>query len=414
MSFLLFFLWISFFFIFFLFSWIEISWALFPSIFLEANLYIAASILFIFASFTRQTRIQEASKIKELFSFNIRDFIKYFFRDIVYYISIILFYWAFFLIFRELFWEIYLPQIFLFFNIIVIFLFFLWEKKITIFWDLLRVNTSIISLYYIFYHLIFIFGGNILLSIYDIMNVICIFFLMYLFLYNSPKENYKNIFYVYIYSFVFLELCVLLKIFFEHNVFSFSLLAFTFWISLSSFSKVLKQRLKIPIFITRFFGVIFLSMHVILVSLLVLNENIFSFLTLMLLPMSVYLLWLYHVYFENYMALFFSSLWIVTFFTGIYLLFLWEELQFNYFYILYFFLSVWFLFAHKILKKRKEYDKYFFHIFSFIVNLLCVFLFFFFVDFSILGTGLFLLAESVYFSASYYSLKKENYDTLSS
>jgi hypothetical protein len=395
-----------------LFSNIDISESIFSSIFLEANLYIIGSIFFILISLTSQIKRERASKIKQLFSFNFQSFISYFFRDIIYYISIALFYGAFFLIFQEVFWNIIFPQIFLFFNIIVILL-FLWEKKVSIFWDFLRVNTSIISLYYIVYHLIFIFWWNVNFSWYDILNIFCIFILMYLFLYNSPKENYKNIFYIYIYSFLFLELCVLFKIVFIHNIFSFSILAFMFGLILSSFSWVFKKRFNIPLFITRFFWVVFLSLHIFLSSFLVFQENTYSIIGLLFLPGSIYLLIIFHKYFQNYIALFFACTGVVAFLSSIFLLLLEEKNQKTYMYALYFIISIGFLFVHQCIKSRSEYDKYFFHIFSFIVNLFCVFLFFFFTEFSILTIGFFLLAESVYFSVSYYSLKKESHETIS-
>lgn len=412
MKILLLLLWVSFFFIFFLFSQKSLgNDSVFQSIFLEANLYIFISFFFIYFIISWENKFKKweenisSGSFLDSLNFSLKSLVQIFFRDIVYYVSIILFYLWFYILFWEFFWNITLSQIFFLFNLLVVFLFSL-EHKISLFWDLLRVNTSIISLYYLVFHVIYIFWYPLYFSIFDIWNICCVFLLLYLFIYNSPWKSYRNIFYTYIITFLFLEINVFLKYFFWGNIYIYISNSFLFASLLSIFPEFLKNILKIPLRVSRILSLIFFALSISLSFSDFSFINNYSLLLILICWVSSIFLFSFHKIFTNYFAAFFGSAWIFFTLSQMYFFIIPEDIHKNYIFILYYILSVFFLFPYKISTKQNTLDTYFFHSVSFLVNLVCVFSFFIFVDFSILLVWLFLLMESVYFASSYYSLKK--------
>lgn len=406
MNFLLFLLGISFFFIFFSLSQVlDEKESFLGSIFLEWNIYIIICFIIIFLSLfwkkdVKWDNIPEEAEQDSL-GHKISVYMSYFFKDIVYYIGVLFFYLSFYFIFSHFFWAVSLPQIFLFCNFLVIILFFL-EHRISLFSDILRVNTSIISLYYIFVHIfVLFFSHSINISLFDIGNISCVFLLLYLFLYSSGNQNKSHIalFYCYIFWFLFLESAILLKFLGYTSLYNISFLSFIFWVFLSIFPQKIEKYIKIPIKYSRWFSVVFLSVFILLAFISFSFWKNISLINVFSLLLSTTLLWFFHKIFENYIAAFFSVLAV---YFSIFLICYDIEIQ------KFVFIPVYIL-SHLLFIYRKiffhEWDIYFFHSLSLLVNLSCVFFFFYFIDFSILKLGIFFLIESVYFLTLYYSYK---------
>lgn len=414
MRFLLLLVWVTFFFLFFLFSKISgIEWFLFQNLFYQANIYVFVSVLFLFWSIRSDSQHHTREEKKEsifwpLPSFGlgeIKSFISYFFSDIIYYISIGLFYGALYLLFWELFWRLQITQLFLFFNIIVCFLFLL-EKKVSLFWDLLRVNTSIISLYYIAVHIIYLFWGNIDFSLYDLWNILCIMLLIYLFLFRSSLIIHKKIFYSYALSFVFLESLVLCSFLFERNIALYMMLSCLFWIIFSLLTDDIHKRFSIPITLVRTFSLIFFLLTLSFWIFFIFWAGKYIVLTVSLILISSIFLFGFHYLFQNYIAAFAGSLGILSSVYWCLSLSISSEKIKIYAGAFYIGISFAILFIHRLSYFRYDFDKYFFHVLSFFVNLVWVILFLFFAKTSILTLACILLLESVYFSLLYYSFKK--------
>ncbi len=414
MRFLLLLVWVVFFFLFFLFSKIpELEWFFIKNLFYEANIYVGISLLFLLftiKSFRKnwETDTWNTGFLSSIFSlqlWDIENVLKFFFSHIVHYIAIGLFYGAFFLLFGEIFWNISLPQIFIFFNILVCTL-FLFEKKISLFWDLLRVNTSIISLYYIFFHALYLFWGNIHISLYDLGNIIGVFLLLYLFLYRSSYMSHKKLFYSYAISFFFLESLVFLSLIFWKSLELWMIVSCLFGAIFSFWIDAIKQYLSIPRTITRIFILLFFSFSVFSGIWLIFWWERSLFISIITVTVASVFLWWFHYYFQNYLAALGASLWTLGIIYGISSLLLQGDFIYLYSGVIYILFSFFLLVLHKSKYMKYSFDMYFFHTLSLFVNLVWVILFLFFVKSSILLIASLLLIESVYYSLLYYRFKK--------
>jgi len=416
MKFLIFLLWIIFYFIFFLFS-LEKQNAynsILLSLFIEAHIYIATSLIFVFFLFVSSRSNKEIaprdSEIESSYRFDVSKkdiyvFVKIFFTRIVYILAILLFYVWIWLIFQVLLWSFQLPIIFLLFNILVLGLFFV-EHKFIVFQDFLRINTGIISVYYIFLHIFYILGWTITLSFFDVLNIILLFVLFFFFLKTERKSQYKYLMQSYVIAFVFLEVLVTLKYFFSFQASLYAITSLVFTLIFFINPRELYKYFKIQIFLSRIWGIIFSYFFLIFLSISLFNINF----VVLLLSLSSFILWYilleFHKKFQNYISLFWASYWYFIWMFWIFLaLWKWDFVQ-NYTTIFLYIISVVYLVFDMLRKDSHIFDSYFFHVFSLLVNLSCVISFFFFIDFSILSVALFLIGESLYFFYSYFSIRK--------
>jgi len=407
MKFLLFLLWVSFFFIFFLFSryW-EIKWSFFENLFWQWNLYVFCVLFIIMLISWRDSSEKSQAAGISVSSFNtiLKNMLRDFFNKYIYYVALAFFYVWFFLLCRAIFWDIEISFIFLFCNLSVLFL-SSFEEKLPFVSSLIRVNTSFISLYYIIVHSAFLFWVWNTPNLIDIVNIITLTALWYRFLYVSDNISHKNIFYIYVYFFLFIEMCVIWNIFFSQSVFLYGVLSFFIGSGLLLFTDLLNKHILFPKNISRWVWVIYLSVTVFLLYFQIGSVDFITLIYCFTVILSSYILYAFHARFRNYLALFFSLSWYIGVFMILYLFLLdfeiWGELLLTLMLVI----SYALLFAQKILPKTDIHDGYFFQLYSFFVNLISSFWFFFFIDFSILQVGLFFLAESVYLLLIYYNIK---------
>ncbi len=412
MKFLLFFLGIIFFFIFFFFSKNSFSWdSFFVNLYIEANIYVWISILLILGVIKTDLRKKHKKNTKtRLFTFQLsyKDvfvYIKLFFEKYIYYIACIFFYISLFLIFQVSIGEVDLPRIFLFFNILILILYFL-EHKFFLFQDFIRVNTAIVSLYYILFHILYLFWYIEWFSWEDVLNILFLFLLFFFFFRSSIWKKYISALASYLITFIFLEISVFIKFFsFDMQI---VIASISFFIALFFFTQTsyFSKKLGVSKGLVRVWGLLFSYIYLIFMSFQIFNQSFISWIFTLGWVYTWYILFLFHNKFQNYISLLFSSYAISLSLYSFYLLVIPESFEKIYLSFLLFCISWIFIFLDKIYKVAYVYDVYFFHIFSILVNLCWVLLFFFFWDFSILNLGILLLWESIYFFFSYYTLRK--------
>ena len=415
MRFLLFFLGIIFFFIFFLFSKIEVQSSIFESLFLEAHLYIVfviVTILMLTGMWFRKKKTTESKQdtIDEKHDFlperkEVLNYIKIFFWKYIYYIGTLFFYTSLILIFQSIVGNIQIPQILLFFNIIVL-SFSLFERRFPLFQDLIRVNTITVSWYYIVRNILFLFSVGPEFLVADIINILLLIVLFILFFISSRKKSYIPTLTTYSIIFVFLELSVIIKAVTSETLVTLSFLSFLIGIVSLIYTAPIAQIWHIEKKLVRIWWLCFSYLFLILVSFHIFSENFISGIFMIFVLAISYILYMFHTYFQNYISLFFASFWVCLVSFSLFMLLVSEINETKNLFLLSFFLCFIFLVWEKILWVKYMYDIYFFRIFSLLVNIVWVLCFFFFVDISILKIWVLLLWESLYFFYSYYSLKK--------
>lgn len=411
---LLFLLGISFFFIFYFFYTGKLlEKAFFSSIFLEANMYVALSVCFIVYVWKSERpsdnvwkdNLQEWYISNILAQFSLKNLIKVFFEKYIYIIAISLFYLSTFLFLRVLYDSVNIAWLFFVSNIVVIILYAL-EENFKLFRDFLRVNTSVVSLYYIFFHIFYISWGDISFLPVDIWNILLVWLLLYLFMKSSLRRDYMSEFYSYILCFLLLEILVIFKYIFGeiYGIIALVLALFSFLFLV--FTTHIHVKLGLSKSLIRFWGIILSCIYIILSLKYIFVSSVFWPIFLPLLLGSVYLLYVFHKVFENYVSLFFALLWIATFFLVWYNIFLWIE-NTVYIYSICFTLAGIYLLISFFSREAREYDKYFLHIFSLLVNLVWCISFLFFSNISILSISILCFWESLYLFASYYIFFKK-------
>ena len=380
------------------------------NVFIEANIYVLVSI-FIIGYVWRQEKYHhkqvQGDDIKEkkslIQSIPFRKIIKKLFENYVYVVAIILFYFSSFLLLNTLFEEIALSEIFLVFNLWVLFLYFM-GGNIKVFQDFLRVNTSVISLYYILYHIAYIAGISPWFSIIDLVNIIILWLLFFLFIRFSRQEQHLPEFFTYVLIFLYLEMIVICMYIFGFttfvSIFILFLWALLFLLYTSGVSKVISLNKKY----IRIWGLFSWYVCIILSLIFTIQVSILSFLVAFMIIVLSYIFYIFHNYFENYISLIFSFFWILI---ACYIFFSSMWLPYFYMSLFFFILSAFFLIADGFLDDVHDYDSYFFHIFSLLVNLVWCILFFLFWELSILSLSLLLMWESLYLFLSYYTLPKK-------
>lgn len=413
MKFLLFLLGVIFFFIFFLFSKIGgIEGFFISNIYIQAHIYIFISIFFIitlslhnFLKDNKQEPEQQQEKEPLFSTQDIGVFIKRLFSQYIYYIALSLFYISVYFVLRSLYGSLSVDIFFLALNTLVLFLYFI-EHKFEVFQDFIRVNLILGSLYYIGHHILYLawFLGDI--SGIDFVNMLSIFILFCIVFYTPNTKKYKQIISHYFIAFTFLEIGVVLEYIFNTEILLFTITSWILGFLFLLFTDFIRDYTTIKRSYIRQWGVIFLWLFTLMSLYFLSRETIVSFILILLLSGASYILYLFHQRFQNYLALWFSSLALSGVLYGIYNFLMPTLSEKYYMYIIFFSMGIVFLWIDSYMPRKYVYDKYFYHVYSLLVNVLWVFCFFFFTDFSILWVGVLLFVESIYLFISYFTLKK--------
>lgn len=413
---LLLFLGVTFFFIFFLFSQVPSFDSYFTgSLFLEAHLYIFFSIvacLIVHAQSSVWKQKHEwdvdISKIRSIIpdTIEIKDFFIDFFSSYIYYIASLFWYFAIYLITKSFSPDLDIAYIFLVFNIVVVTLYFL-PRSTTLWKDLIIVNLVLISLYYIWENIFYLFWFSQNLSFVDVINILLVFLLFSIALFNKQYKDYKTLVEQYFIIFLFLELAVLYKWIFWGNILSIWIIAGIIGSNLLVFTDKIQELFTISKNTSRTWGLVYSAVSVVIFSILlyVQGEQIFTY-GLWVLGISILMI-LFHKRFCSYFAMTLWTLWMTAFFHLSYVV-IFQNI-YAYIFIVYVFMSFLLMHIFKQIKTHYDFDRYFFRIISVLVNLIWVILFLFFNEVSILSIWLLFLGESIYLFFIYYSLRKNNF-----
>ncbi len=411
-------LWVSFFFIFFLFSRVpDFEWYFVWSLFLEANIYILLSLiscLIVYKNSISKRQNQEIDQNGDTISkfipdrLEIKEFFVDFFSNYVYYIAWLLFYSAIYLIVQGFYPGLDIAYIFLVFNIIVMSL-YVFSKKYNLWKDLIIINLVLISLYYIWEHVLYLLWFLQVFSLIDSINIFAVFILFCITLFDEEYAIYRKIIEQYFIVFFFLELSTLYKWFFSSDIASLWIIAGLLWILLLVLTDEIKQHFKVSKYASRTWGLLFSSISVLIycVSLWAWSPQL-SIYSLWIFCISLLML-LFHQRFCSYFSLSVWAIWLcwVSYFVYSQIF---QSLYGNtYLCAVYFILSFLFIYILRKIQTPYDFDRYFFRIISVLVNLIWVITFLFFGEISILGLWLLLLGESVYLFFIYYSLRKNNF-----
>ena len=374
----------------------------FWNIAIESSVFLVLGIVFLysFSSF-RAIWVKKTS----ISWWDVRTVSQVFFKDYLYYIWFLLFYAAIYLIFKN-FDIINFGFFVLFINIIILSL-FLVTNKFFIFKDFIKINTIIFSLAYIWSYIYIFFTGNNFFTFVDLLNSIFIltFFVLSIsgdkYILRNTDSDKGLLIYLFIYGFLFVSFY--LHYFLPNISFIFSLTGFFFFLLIFSFV------IKIPFFqnnrkLLKYLGLIFLYLSCLFAIVFSIRHGMNIFIFLIIAYWVAFNLDVHNKY-QNYISLCFSFLG--SFFL-IYFLF------FRYFYVgeykNFILLSLFLLLAFGILvytyvkTLKNTPDYYFFHIFSYLINIFWVISFFVLSDFHILYLWIILLLESIFIFMSYYKL----------
>lgn len=417
MKFLLFLLGVIFFFIFFFFSQTNLWKDSFVwNLFIEGNLYVFFTLFFIFFVFKWQKSIS-----KQIHSYEDREeedikiymtkkdftlFLKSFFESYIYYIAIGLFYFSLYLFLKSFYSNIQLSFVFLFFNIIVVSLYFI-EHKFSLFRDFLRVNTLCISAFYIFQNILYLLWMRGFFDIYDGLNIIFLWVLFFFFITASRAKSYLATLYSYLFLFLFFTLLWVFKFLFGEIRFTGSI--FSFFLSLLFFLNTEKiySYIWVSKWIIRSWGLLFSWVYLLFYFSLFWNETWeMLFLSFLTLTISVFLL-LFHKVFENYISLTAALIAIAGAMLSLYNFFVPTLYELRFMYSICFFVSALYLFIPRFIVTNYVFDRYFFHSFSIVVNIIWVICLLLFGEISILKLSILVAGESLYLFGSYYYFRKD-------
>lgn len=414
MRFLLFLLCLIFSWVFYSFEKFSFFWG--QSLFLQSQYWAIAFLLLGFFFFfyfwkTKPITLDEENK-KESY-FNTKDILKHisnFYKKYFYYIGFIFFYISIYIIFSSLHlsYNIF-SYIILFFNIFLLLIFF-FTNKFFILRDFIKINTILLSYFYIF-SFFFLWKWYVEdFSIIYFINSLLLFLLFWVFLTfeTHKKKAYKSdpiiLSYFSFYTFIWLT---------YNGVFlfeSFSISGGVFWFLLGIFLFYLPK--MSPFFSnsykhlrTLWICIVFLSM--IFSSFYVYNSGFNIFLIFAILWGSIFQFFV-HRKFQNYFSFLSSFLGIVFLFSYFLFNFSSPEIMVNsIIFSIYFLLSFLLIIFTYVSRLKFQYDTLSLHIFSYIVNIFWVIVFFLLPgNLDLLHIGIILLSESFFVFLSYYKLNQ--------
>ena len=135
-----------------------------------------------------------------------------------------------------------------------------------------------------------------------------------------------------------------------------------------SFTQIISQRLHVSLIFLRTWGVLYAYIFLILASTFIFQENTTSLFIAIGSISMLYILYQFHIYFENYLSLLFS---LFAFFTSTLLFYnisLSDIQEKEFLYVYFFSVSFIVLFFDGVRKQARKFDTYIYHITSLIVN----------------------------------------------
>lgn len=371
-------------------------------------LIIAFVFFFYFSAFhddnnpKNQKKENKPSFFQKIFTYtNFLSFLKKF----SYYIWFILFYLSLYLI------SLWIGNIsfsyFIFWINGIIFLYYFSSKFSDTSTQFLRINSIIFSFYYLINYFFIIVWENNYFKWIDFVNGFILLWIFPLLLYFD-KKNYKKssldnslLTHFSLYIFWYILFYSYYYIFHQNLLFWISIISSILWVIWFEVIPKIKMFAQ-DIIPFRYIGIIFTYVGVVFGILFQMFE--FSYFLFLVLIGQVWYNAYIHKKYVNYISLF------IAIFLGIYLIF-YLIFYFNiinyrsiYFFIFTLLLSFAWIWGSYLYKAKYMIDYYVIHIFSHLINLFGVVLFFLFNQFDILYIWILLLVESIYFFASYHKL----------
>lgn len=373
---------------------------------------IAFFLIWIFLFFYFWATQEEKEDVKEeKKSFLTKQLILFFLKKFSYYIGFILFYIALFLVSKGFHFIDFSG--FIFGVSLVIFIFFFASKYSKISLDFLKINSFCFSLVYIFQYIFIMISGNNTFWILDSINSLFIILTFIILLYVDKNIHHKKTFdyslMAHLSVYVFFVVLFYLSIFFvDKNLLYWMVFISTFfgiiWFEILPKLKIFTSQ----IVVLRYIGILFSYFWIFLwILFLFLQES--RMIIALLIFQAAYHLFIHKKYINiiSYAIAFFVGIFCLNYTLLSFEIFLlWD---FGYFIFLLLLSYIW-VGGSYFFKTKTSFDRYVIHIFSHILNIFAVFLFFYFhyKDFELFHIWLLLLWESLYFFASYYKLQKKN------
>ena len=406
MKFLLFLLWISYFFLFFLLFSEDFESQYF-SLFLQWQIYFAISLFCVIytlemKSFQWKKNILSAFSLKESIFF-----LKCFLANNLYFIGILFLYASFYFILQGLFENIYIHSIFFLVNIGTLCIYYLSQRSDVIY-NIIQWNTIIVSLYYSISHILFLFWGDIFFTLIDIWNLILISILFVL-LFISDRDK-EILYYTAIHALIFyiLEFSILFYLMVASELLIFSIiLLFSFIIYIFFyFPDKLSSFTHIPqIFFLRYGNILNILLIILYIVSLIYFHTLLLLSSTIVLIHSVYL-YLYYKNFNFFPSLIFSLIWVISCIVWIFLLVFWWDILLSYMSFIFLLFSLW-VFLFPYLKKYiNSQHRYSLHFIFLGINIIWCILFLVFRDFSVLSFWYLLFFQAIYFIGNSYLFKK--------
>lgn len=340
--------------------------------------------------------------------FNLDNF-KYFIKKFSYYFWFLLFYVSLYII------SLSFPQIsfsgFILFLNILIYLYFFASKFSQISRDFLKVNSILFSVWYLISYIFIIYTNINFFSWIDFFNSFLIIFsfptLIYYDKFVLENKQYDNTIVVHFSLYIF---WVFLFYFYhyllnENLVFYLSILCSLF--GLFWFEYIPKIKLfENDYLIFRYIWIIF-NYFWILFWIIYLFINFSYLIFIILLWQAIYNFYI-HKNYTNYISFIISIflfLYCIYFFIFNFSIFDFKSIEFFYFNLI---LSILLIIYTYLFKAEIYLDYFIIHIFSYLINIIWIILFFVFIKFEILYIWILLFVESIYFFLSYFRLTKKS------
>ena len=373
------------------------------NLFIESFLFLVIWVV-LYLSFSSLDSIKDVEGAKKLEFKDMTWFVVNFFKKYLYYIGFFLFYFSIYLILSEL-WVNF--SYFVFIVSFFIFCLFFLANKFHLFRDFIKVNTILFSLVYIFFYVYNFLLGTVSFIEIDFINsfLILIFFVLTIysdtFLLKKPFSDESLTLYFFTYLFLFVSFYFYIVL--GDITFVFSLLWLLF--SLFCFYGVPKLELfKNSVIPLRYFSLIFSYIGIVF-CLIYLQSHEIRLIMLLILLFSAFFNFEVHRKFNNFVSLSFSFLAFWFFVFLLYFHYLGSVLGADIPLLGYtFFLSLLSIFTPIFYDSRDIIEHYFYHTYSYILNIVGVVYFFVFNWFDIFTFWIILFIESGFVFFSYYKI----------
>ena len=406
MKFLLFLLWISYFFLFFLLFNKGVESDNF-SIFWQWQVYIVIAFLCILYTLEMKSFASEKNILPDLSLQKSFFLLKNFLRNNLYFIGIWFLYGSFYFILQGYFENLHIHSIFFLVNLGTLLVYYVSQKSPVIY-NIIQWNTIIVSLYYSISHILFLFWGDIFFTLIDIWNLILIS-ILFILLFTSNRDK-EILYYTAIHALIFyiLELSILFYFMVASELLILSIiLLFSFIIHIFFyFPDKLASFTHIPqIFFLRYGNILNILLIILYIVSLIYFHTLLLLSSTIVLIHSVYL-FLYYRNFNVFLSLIFSLIWCISFIVWVFLDVFWWDILLSYMSFIFLLFSLWvFLFPYlkKYINSQHQYSLHFIFLG---INIIWCILFLVFRDFSVLSFWYLLFFQAVYFIGNSYLFKK--------